>query len=72
MNTITENLLWEFPHCPSTPNEQIDWDAILAKFPSLYGLERCEQNPLYHAEGNVWIHTKLVCEALVLCPVGKR
>jgi putative nucleotidyltransferase with HDIG domain len=65
MNTITENLLWEFPHCPTAADEQIDWSAILDRFPSLYGLEKCEQNPLYHAEGNVWIHTKLVCEALV-------
>ena len=65
MNTITENLLWEFPHCPTAADKPINWDAILTQFPSLYGLEKCEQNPLYHAEGNVWIHTKLVCEALV-------
>jgi putative nucleotidyltransferase with HDIG domain len=66
--TVKKDLLWTFPHCPTAPDESIDWMAVLAQFLSLYGLEKCEQNPIYHAEGNVWIHTKLVCEALVLLP----
>ena len=68
MATITKDLLWKFPHCPTDPDCPIDWNAILERFPSLYGLEKCKQNPIYHAEGNVWIHTKLVCEALVSLP----
>jgi hypothetical protein len=65
MNTIVENSLWTFPYCPTSTDLSIDWNAILERFPCLQDLAKCEQNPLYHAEGNVWIHTKLVCEALV-------
>ncbi len=65
MNTITKDAVWTFPYCPTGSDLQIDWVAILERFPCLQSLTKCEQNPLYHAEGNVWIHTKLVCEALV-------
>jgi putative nucleotidyltransferase with HDIG domain len=68
MNTIVKNLLWTFPYCPTSTDLSIDWNAILELFPCLQDLAKCEQNPLYHAEGNVWIHTKLVCEALVSLP----
>ncbi len=63
--TIDRNSIWTFPYCPTLPNLSIDWMAILAAFPCLQSLATCEQNPLYHTEGNVWIHTQLVCEALV-------
>jgi putative nucleotidyltransferase with HDIG domain len=65
---IERDSLWTFPYCPTMPDLQIDWAAILAQFPCLQPLATCEQNPLYHAEGNVWIHTQLVCAALVLLP----
>ncbi|WP_373542745.1 AAA family ATPase [Chamaesiphon sp.] len=63
-----EDLLWTFPGCPTTPGLQINWAVILCQFPCLRSLAKCEQNPLYHAEGNVWIHTQMVCEALVARP----
>ena len=56
---------WTFTHCPTGGDWRIDWVGILAAFPSLQGLEKCEQNPEYHGEGNVWIHTQAVCESLV-------
>lgn len=28
-------------------------------------LKKCEQNPRWHAEGNAWEHTKLVCKEMV-------
>ncbi len=62
---IKQDSLWTFPHCPTSPNSQINWTEILAQFSYLQSLSSCEQNPIYHAEGNVWIHTQLVCEALV-------
>jgi putative nucleotidyltransferase with HDIG domain len=70
MNTIAidKNTPWTFPHCPTSPDSQINWTEILVQFPCLQSLANCEQNPIYHAEGNVWIHTKLVCEALVSLP----
>ena len=33
--------------------------------PWFAGLEQTEQNPIYHGEGNVWIHTRSVIENLV-------
>lgn len=64
---IEQDLLWIFPGCPAT-NLQINWTEILAIFPCLNSLASCQQNPIYHAEGNVWIHTQLVCEALISLP----
>jgi putative nucleotidyltransferase with HDIG domain len=65
---IDENTRWIFPHCPALQDLKINWMEILADFPSLQPLANCQQNPIYHAEGNVWIHTQLVCEALVSLP----
>jgi putative nucleotidyltransferase with HDIG domain len=62
---------WSFPHCPSQPNGSIDWVALEAEFEWLRALSACPQNPLYHAEGDVLIHTKLVCEALVDLPAWR-
>lgn len=39
-----------------------NWDEI-EKIPEFKKLKNCEQNPKWHGEGNVWNHTKLVCEA---------
>jgi putative nucleotidyltransferase with HDIG domain len=65
---IDKNTPWTFPYCPISPDSQINWTEILVQFPYLQSLSSCEQNPVYHAEGNVWIHTQLVCEALVSLP----
>ena len=46
--------------------QNIDWNGIgngLASF--VIPMSRTEQNPAFHAEGDVWTHTKLVCETLV-------
>lgn len=46
-------------------NERLlyDWKKI-EKIPEFAVLKKCEQNPRWHSEGNVWNHTKLVCEAM--------
>src|SRR5262249_6058724 len=31
-------------------------------------LESCPQDPVHHAEGNVWIHTRMVLETLLAMP----
>jgi putative nucleotidyltransferase with HDIG domain len=61
-----------FPFCPNTPNWSINWSALEAKFDWLRALADCPQDPRYHAEGNVLIHTKLVCEALVTLPQWRQ
>jgi predicted kinase len=42
----------------------VDWDALDAAYPWVRDLAGCPQDPVHHAEGDVWIHTRLVCEAL--------
>jgi predicted kinase len=56
---------WYFPGTPIAPDYTVDWDEIMAMYDWLKPLESCPQNPVYHGEGNVLIHTRLVCEALV-------
>lgn len=68
MGCLVEPLLWSFPFCPNEANWSINWSALEAEFDWLRALADCPQNPLYHAEGDVLIHTKLVCEALVKLP----
>lgn len=41
---------------------EFDWDRI-ESIPEFKKLKKCEQNPKWHGEGNVWNHIKLVCEA---------
>lgn len=52
---------------PKTKNDKIEWDVLsrtaLGAFFS--PLEKTEQNPEFHGEGNVLKHTKRVCEALI-------
>ena len=46
--------------------QNIDWSGIgnaLTSF--VIPMSRTEQNPAFHAEGDVWTHTKMVCEAIV-------
>ena len=62
MNTINEiTVLF-----PSSVNEKINWTALeaspLGSF--LTAMSNTPQNPEYHAEGDVYKHTKMVCEEL--------
>ena len=34
-------------------------------------MQDCPQDPIHHAEGNVWIHTRMVCEALTGLPAWR-
>ena len=46
--------------------ENIDWVGIenaLSSF--VIPMSRTQQNPVFHDEGDVWTHTKMVCETLV-------
>lgn len=49
-----------------TAKQNIDWQGIEAALSSfVIPMSRTEQNPAFHAEGNVWTHTKMVCDTLV-------
>ena len=46
--------------------QNIDWAGIEAALAShVTAMKNTEQPPQYHGEGDVWTHTKLVCESLV-------
>lgn len=50
----------------ATGEVNIPWSAIEEELSSfVLPMSRTEQNPVFHAEGDVWTHTKLVCQALV-------
>ncbi len=48
---------------PSSP--AIDWDAVAGRLPWAADMQRCIQDATYHAEGDVWTHTRMVVDALV-------
>ncbi|MFT5685696.1 MAG: putative kinase [Myxococcota bacterium] len=60
-----------FSHTPSPPHWRMDWPAIVEAFSWVAAMEGCEQDPIYHAEGNVLIHTRMVCEALIANPAWR-
>ena len=45
-------------------NLSYKWDLI-EQIPEFARLKECEQSVKWHSEGNVWNHTKLVCEAAI-------
>ncbi len=51
--------------CPKPPDWGVDWRSIEAGLACVERMRACPQDPVLHAEGDVWTHTRLVCEALV-------
>jgi putative nucleotidyltransferase with HDIG domain len=49
---------------PHPPEWRVDWDALDAEFEWVRALRDVPQDPVHHAEGDVWIHTRMVLEAL--------
>ena len=52
---------------PIAPDYVIDWKKIEFSLMSPFyeKMKKTQQNPEFHAEGDVWKHTKMVCECLV-------
>jgi len=63
MKTAWEELL---ACLPQPPAYQYDWEALSRTALSRFFAEmaRTQQNPFWHGEGDVWTHTRMVCEAL--------
>jgi putative nucleotidyltransferase with HDIG domain len=49
---------------PDAPGAPLDWAHLVARFAWLQSLAGVPQDPVFHAEGDVWVHTRMVCEAL--------
>jgi predicted kinase len=53
-----------FPFCPTPPQWAPDWDAMTWTFSWLAAMHEVPQDPMYHEEGDVLIHTRMVTEAM--------
>lgn len=49
---------------PSSPWAEIDWGALLEAIPALRALATTPQDPIHHAEGDVWTHTRMALDEL--------
>jgi predicted kinase len=50
---------------PKPPDFKLDWQALHDEFQWLRNMQGCPQDAVHHAEGDVWIHTRMVCEAML-------
>ena len=57
-----------FPECPGKDSPALDWNELRDAYPWVREMARCPQNPTYHAEGSVEVHTRLVVESLLESP----
>ncbi len=54
------------PWCPVEEAAVVDWQVIEAENAAwIDPMRQTPQDPLWHAEGDVWTHTRMVCESLV-------
>jgi putative nucleotidyltransferase with HDIG domain len=60
-----------FAPCPRPPAWQVDWVTLEEGFAWVRNLAGCPQDPVYHAEGDVGVHTRMVCEALAGLPAWR-
>jgi predicted kinase len=57
---------WKFPYYDV--EKGIDWDSIEKNYDWFRDMKDVPQDKIWHAEGDVQIHTKMVCEAMVNLP----
>jgi predicted kinase len=72
-------MMRQFPlGVPKAPEWLVDWEALDRRFDWIRAMRDCPQDSAYHGEGDVWVHTRMVCEALAgmeawrSLPVGER
>jgi predicted kinase len=58
-----------FP-CPQPPEWRVDWNSLDDddEYEWIRAMRGCPQDPVFHAEGDVWVHVRMVCEALAAQP----
>ncbi len=57
---------WKFPKY--TIGKDIDWDDLTNSYAWISDMQGVPQDPIWHAEGDVYTHTKMVVEALIALP----
>jgi len=45
--------------------EDLDWQTITNKFEWIRDMIGVPQDPVFHAEGDVWTHTRMVTEEVI-------
>jgi putative nucleotidyltransferase with HDIG domain len=58
---------YAFDHTPKPPDHRVDWDVVSA-FPWVADMAGVLQEPEWHAEGDVFTHTRMVAEAMAGLP----
>jgi predicted kinase len=59
-------MIWKFKYYDITTGP--DWDAIEKNCDWFRDMKGIPQDKIWHAEGDVQVHTKMVCEALIKLP----
>lgn len=62
-------MIWKFKYYDI--NNGPDWDAIEKNCDWFRDMKQVPQDEIWHAEGDVQIHTKMVCEAIIALPEFK-
>lgn len=56
---------------PQAPEWRLDWDGLVHSFGWLEPLRGCPQDPVHHAEGDVFLHLRMVLEQLAALPAWR-
>jgi predicted kinase len=48
-----------------TECDDVDYDGVVGAFEWARAMAETQQDPRYHGEGDVWTHTRLVCDAMM-------
>lgn len=60
---------WNFKYTPKGPDYKVDWPAIRDEFEWVRAMIGVQQEPEFHGEGDVEVHTRMVCESLAADPL---
>jgi len=63
--TQSDHENWYFPFCPVPPDWDLDWHGIVSSFEWVRQMDGVPQDPIYHAEGDLLIHARIVLENLI-------
>ncbi|MEL6864169.1 MAG: AAA family ATPase [Bacteroidota bacterium] len=58
--------MWTFPHYMI--GEALDWDLLARRFDWISDMQGVAQDPIWHSEGDVFVHTQMVLDALTGLP----
>lgn len=56
---------------PQPPMWKLDWYGLDETYEWIRRMRDTPQSPIYHAEGDVWIHTRMVLEELIAAPAWR-